>query len=152
MGKSPKIDKRASYYYYNPNSSKKGFQWVQGQIFFRPPTLTGHSFAAPRAILMAWNWKSAVCEECFEKKFNCTKISSATKSYFFFGIQLLFSRHSITQIDLTNERLFSLDRLLLMATYFVLVQPLFKIVYKIQKIIRFIEYFKGFQKRDYASS
>ena len=26
--------------------SKKGFEWVKGQIFFGPPTLTGHSFSA----------------------------------------------------------------------------------------------------------
>ena len=32
--------------------SKKGFEWVQGQIFFGPPTLTGHSFAAPLAKMM----------------------------------------------------------------------------------------------------
>jgi len=30
---------------------KKGFKWVRGQIFFGPPTLTGYSFAAPRAMM-----------------------------------------------------------------------------------------------------
>ena len=31
---------------------KKGFKWIQGWIFFRPPTLTSHSFAASWAIMM----------------------------------------------------------------------------------------------------
>ena len=32
--------------------SKKGFNSVWERIFFRPPTLTGHSFAAPWAMMM----------------------------------------------------------------------------------------------------
>ena len=32
--------------------SKKGFQWVRVQIFFGPPTLTSHSFAAPWPTIM----------------------------------------------------------------------------------------------------